>query len=328
MANFTVAVPTFNSASRLHRLLDALLAQTGLTDISWEVIVADNNSTDDTAKIISQYQSKWPASSELKYLLETTQGAGFARNRAAKEATGEFIGFLDDDVIPATDWIANAYRFGKANPQAGNFSGQIHGNFSASPPDNFRRIQGFLAIREHGSESYRFDPDTLSLPTGAAFVVRKEAWIANVPDQPIFTGRVGGSLVAGEDIEPMVLIHNAGWETWYTPTLHAYHQIPGWRLERDYLQSLMYACGLCTCQLRMLARPHWLSKAAIIPRIWLGNLKRLIPHLIKYRQKITTEAVPACELAFLLGNLASPFYFLKVSILKLIAPETSTPRRS
>lgn len=316
MVNFTVAIPTYNSASRLHRLLDALIAQTELTNISWEVIVADNNSTDDTASIVAQYRSKWPATSRLKYLLEPTQGAGFARNHAAKEAAGELIGFIDDDVIPSPNWVAHAYRFGKNNPQVGIFSGQIHGNFSTTPPKNFQRIQGFLAVREHGPQSYQFDPSILSLPTGAAFVVRREAWIENVHDQPIFAGRVGSSLVAGEDIEPMLLIHNAGWETWYIPTMHAYHQIPDWRLDETYLRSLIYSCGLCTCHLRMLTKTNWLSKAAIIPRIWIGNIRRLAAHLIKHRQKIATEAVPAYELAFLLGNLASPFYFLKKLLLR------------
>ena len=336
MVNFTIAIPTYNGGNSLHYLLDALLNQTGINNLNWEVIVADNNSTDNTAKVVSQYQSKWqskwPRTSRLKYLLEPEQGAGFARNRAARAAKGELIGFLDDDVIPASTWIANAYRFGQDNPQAGIFSGQIHGKFAAPPPKNFQRIQGFLAVREHGPEPYPFDPDNLSLPTGAAFVARRAAWVENVPDCPVFVGRVDGSMVGGEDLEPMLLIHKAGWETWYTPTMHAYHQIPKWRLEKAYLKGLMYAAALCTCQLRMLTADSWFSKAVIIPRMWLGNSKRLVKHLIKHRQKVKTEAVPACELAFLLGNLVSPFYFLKLWAKKtempdLLASEPSTLRK-
>lgn len=319
MVDFTVAIPTYNREASLPHLLDALLAQTNLTDLDWEVIVADNNSSDNTAKLISQYQSKWPETSRLRYLFEPKQGAGFARNSAARAAKGELIGFLDDDVIPAPNWVEQAYQFGKDNPQVGIFSGQIHGNFATPPPENFRRIQGFLAVREHGPEPHPFDPDKLSLPAGAAFVVRRAAWIKNVSDCPAFAGRIGDSLIAGEDLEVMLLIHKAGWETWYTPTMHAYHQIPDWRLEKTYLKKLTYDSALCTCQLRMLATDRWLSKAAIIPRIWLGNSKRLVQHLIKYRQKVKTEAVPACELDFLLGNLASPFYFFKMLALKAVS---------
>lgn len=315
MIDFTVAIPTYNGASHLHRILDALIAQTSLDNVTWEVIVVDNNSTDETASVIAQYQAKWPDTSVLKSFLETQQGAAFARHRAVKESRGELIGFLDDDVMPAPDWVANTYKFGIDHPEVGVFGGQIHGEFEVQPPENFRRIQGFLAIREHGSEPYRFNPAKLSLPVGAAFGVRRQAWLDNVADKPIFTGRVGGSMVCGDDLEPMLLIHKGGWETWYTPTTHAYHHIPRGRLEKHYLISLMYGSALCTCQLRMLNTANW-QKAVVILQILLGNSKRLLKHLIAYRKQTKTETVPACELAFLLGNLVSPFYFLKTSALR------------
>lgn len=328
MVNFTVAIPTFNSEAHLHLILDALIAQTDLDDLTWEVIVADNNSSDNTAKIITQYQAKWPSTSQLRYVFEPTQGAGFARHHTLKVARSELVGFLDDDVLPASDWVACAYRFGTQNPHVGIFSGQIHGNFSATPPEGFERIQGFLAIREHGPKAFRFNPTQLSMPTGAAFVTRRKAWLDNVSDRPIFAGRIGSSMVGGEDLEPMLLIHAAGWETWYTPTMHAYHQIPDWRLEKAYLSHLIYTAALCTCQLRILTQPTLLKKAAIIPRLWLGNLKRLFQHLVTHRYRVATQTVPACELAFLLGNLTSPLYFSKTSALRLFNRLSPTPAPS
>lgn len=316
MADFTVAIPTYNSEAHIHRILDALIAQVDLGGIVWEVIVADNNSSDRTADIISQYQAKWPTTSQLRYLFEPRQGAGFARNQAVIAANSSLVGFLDDDVLPAADWVARAYQFGIEHPRIGLYSGQIHGNFSTPPPPNFERIQGFLAVREHGPNAYQFDPGQLSMPTGAAFVTRKQAWIENVSDTPVFIGRVGDSMVGGEDLEPMLRIHKAGWETWYTPTMHAYHQIPGWRLEKDYLANLIYTSALCTCQLKMLSRSRWHHKISVIPRILLGNFKRLTRHLLIHRQNAITETVPVCELAFLLGNLVSPFYYLKALALK------------
>ncbi|MEL7330769.1 MAG: hormogonium polysaccharide biosynthesis glycosyltransferase HpsE [Cyanobacteria bacterium J06560_2] len=326
MVDFTVAIPTYNSGPHLHKILDALTAQTGLAEISWEVIVADNNSSDETADVVTQYQAKWPNTSRLRYLFEPTQGAGFARNQSVKAANSELVGFVDDDVLPAPDWVACAYQFGLKHPHIGLFSGQIHGNFSSPLPEGFQRIQGFLAVREHGTQAYQFKPSQLSMPTGAAFVTRKTAWTQNVPDQPTFIGRVGSSMVGGEDLEPMLLIHKAGWETWYAPTMHAYHQIPGWRLEKDYLANLIYACALCTCQLKILARSDWPSKALVIPRLLLGNSKRLVGHLMTYRQKVFTETVPACELAFLVGNLVSPFYFFKMAAIAQLPTKTAASK--
>ena len=322
MTNFTVAIPTYNSEAHLHLILDALIAQTGLDGITWEVIVADNNSSDRTAEIVSQYKDKWPPTSQLKYIFEPRQGAGFARNAAVKTASSELVGFLDDDVLPAPDWVTCAYQFGLDHPNIGLYSGQIHGNFTDTPPPGFERIQGFLAVREHGPNAYKFDPNQLSMPTGAAFVTRKHAWIENVSENPVFIGRIGKSMVGGEDLEPMLRIHKAGWETWYTPTMHAYHQIPGWRLEKDYLANLIYTSALCTCQLKMLSRSRWNHKATVIPRLLLGNVKRLTKHLLTHRRNVVTETVPVCELAFLLGNLVSPFYYLKALVLRPAAVKT------
>ncbi|MHC5833495.1 MAG: glycosyltransferase, partial [Nostoc sp.] len=91
------------------------------------------NSSDNTSEIIQNYQKIYHGSSHLRYFLETEQGAAFARLRAVREARGQLIAFLDDDNLPAPDWLAQAYTFGLEHPQAGAWSGQIHGDFEVKP---------------------------------------------------------------------------------------------------------------------------------------------------------------------------------------------------
>lgn len=308
--DFTVAIPTYNGAIRLPKLLDKLQSQTGIEQISWEIIVVDNNSTDDTAKVVEDYQGNGLLSIPLKYVLEPEQGAAFARLRAVREARGELVGFLDDDNLPDPDWIAQAYLFAKEHPQAGAFSGQIHGAFEVEPPKNFERIQAFLAIREHGSTPHQFEPDKLRLPPAASLVIRKQAWCESVPLRPTLTGKLPGVMVQGDDYEPLLYMHKAGWEIWYHPELHTYHQIPSWRLERDYLLSISRGCGLATCQLRMINAKSW-QKPVILIRTLLGNLRRVVRQLIKYRGQVKTDLIAACELEFFWGSLMSPFYTLR-----------------
>lgn len=310
MADFTVAIPTYNGASRLPKVLAKLAQQTGIENLAWEIIIVDNNSKDDTAKVVQEYQATWSKSMPgvaLKYFFEPEQGAAFARLKAVREAQGEWIGFLDDDNLPESDWIAAAYSFTQAHPQAGAIGGQIHGDFEVQPPEGFEKIQQFLAIREHGSEPYIFDAANIRLPPAAALVVRKQAWLESVPDRPRLTGKLPGLLIQGDDYEPLLYIYKNGWEIWYNPAMHTHHQIPHWRLERDYLLSIARGCGLATYQLRVInAKPG--ERPIIFMRTILGNLRRLLAYRLKYKSDVKTELIPAFEMEFSWGSLMSPFY--------------------
>ncbi|WP_254567707.1 hormogonium polysaccharide biosynthesis glycosyltransferase HpsE [Oscillatoria sp. HE19RPO] len=307
---FTIAIPTYNGGTRLPQLLDCLRSQIRTEQFTWEIVVIDNNSQDNTAEVIRQYQTDWPSAYPLHYYFEPQQGLAFARQRAIDEAQGIWVGFLDDDNLPAPDWVAEAYNFAQSYPKAGAFGGQIHGRFETPPPENFHRIQSFLAIRERGSKPHLYQPQHLSLPPGAGLVVRKQAWCENVPRRLQLIGRVNGSTLAGEDFETLLYLHQTGWEIWYCPTLHSYHQIPQQRLEQASLISLIRGCGLCICHLRLLnASPR--EKPIAIARILLGNLRRIVRHLIQYRGLVKTDPVAACELEFFLSGFLSPFYYLQ-----------------
>ncbi|NER29288.1 MAG: glycosyltransferase family 2 protein [Symploca sp. SIO1C4] len=313
MVDFTVAIPTYNGESRLPKVLDKLRSQVNTESFSWEIIVVDNNSKDNTAKVVEEYQANWPDVYPLKYCQETQQGLAFARQRAIDEAQGDFVGFVDDDLLLAPEWVAAAYSFGKEYPQAGAYGGQVHGEFEVQPPENFNRIKSFLAIRERGSKPHLYQPEKLSMPPGGGLVVRKQAWCEHVPRNLTLIGRVNGIMLAGEDYEALLHIYKAGWEIWYSPEMHSYHQIPRRRLEKDYLMSLCRGAGLCICHLRLLNSTGW-QKPLIMAKIWLGSLRRTVLHLIKYKWQVKTDLIAACEMEFLLSSMASPFFFLSKSV--------------
>ncbi|MEH1839269.1 MAG: hormogonium polysaccharide biosynthesis glycosyltransferase HpsE [Nostoc sp.] len=315
--DISVAIPTYNGATRLPKILNKLLSQTGVEQLSWEIIIVDNNSYDNTSEIIHNYQNISEENYNLRYFLETEQGAAFARLRAVREARGQLIAFLDDDNLPAPDWLSEAYKFALEHPQAGAWSGQIHGDFEINPPENFERIQAFLAIREHGSNPHLFDADNLRLPPGAALVVRKKAWNESVPKVLIFKGRVGKSMIGGEDLEPLLYLRKAGWQIWYNPTMHTYHQIPSWRLEKDYLINLARGCGLSIYELRIINTKNW-QKPIVFVKTILGNLRRAFQHLIKYRGQLNTNLIALFEMEFYLASMMSPFYYLKFNFGKVL----------
>ncbi|NES87627.1 MAG: hypothetical protein F6K10_43435 [Moorea sp. SIO2B7] len=92
--------------------------------------------------------------------------------------------------------------------------------------------------------------------------------------------------------------------------MHTYHQIPKWRLEREYLISIARGCGLATCSLKMINAKTW-EKPIIFIRTILGNLRRIIIHLSKYRGRVNTDIIAAFEREFFWSSLLSTFWFLK-----------------
>lgn len=185
--DFTVAIPTYNGEKRLPEVLEPLREciahgerSHSVENFRWEIIVIDNNSTDNTAKVVKDCQATWPSDYPLKYCFEAQQGAGFARKRAMEEAKGELIGFLDDDNLPTSNWVEAAYTFGLAHPQAGAYGSQIHGLFEIPPPENLQSLLPYLAIVERGSEPLLYERHKKLLPPSARgwLCVSKLGWKA------------------------------------------------------------------------------------------------------------------------------------------------------
>lgn len=87
----SVAIPTFNADLMTRKCLNALTSQT-LVHGKFEIIVVDNNSTDDTLDQIKGISEKY---NYISVYVETKQGISNTRNRGIKEASGEYILFLD-----------------------------------------------------------------------------------------------------------------------------------------------------------------------------------------------------------------------------------------
>jgi glycosyltransferase involved in cell wall biosynthesis len=307
MVDFTVAIPTYNGEKRLPELLERLRSQTGTEHFTWEIIVVDNNSADNTANVVREYQANWPTTSLLKYSFEAEQGAAFARQRAVEEARGTFIGFLDDDNLPSANWVAAAYAFGQAHPRIGAYGSQIHGQFETEPPEYLKKFACFLAIIERGSQAHRYEPKKKMLPPGAGLVVRKQAWRENVPRRLVLNHKGKESGLASEDLEALLHIQQAGWEIWYNPQMCVYHQIPHWRLEREHLISLVRCVGLSRHRIRMLSIKAWQRPLAFFAYL-LNDLRRLMIHQLKYRSTVKSDLIAACEMELLWSSLVSPFY--------------------
>lgn len=321
MIDLTVAIPTYNSENRLSDVLEALKdcinygQQNNVETFTWEIIVVDNNSLDNTAKLIKDYQVNWSPDYPLKYYFAPEQGAAFARQKAVEVAQGELIAFLDDDNLPNPNWVTAAYHFGKEHLNVGAYGSKIKGYFFEQKstdrlPPNFNEIACFLAIVDRGDEPSIYNPKNKMLPPAAGLVVRKQAWLDNVPSRLVLNHKGKDAGLASEDLEALMHIQQAGWEIWYNPAMEIRHKIPNSRLQPKYLISLVRCVGLSRHQLRMMTLKNWQKPLALVAYM-ANDLRRLLLHIYKYGSQIKTDTVAACQMEFLVSSLRSPFFLWK-----------------
>ncbi|ACL25248.1 exopolysaccharide biosynthesis glycosyltransferase EpsD [Chloroflexus aggregans] len=101
----SIVIPTYNRCDRLQRVLAALAKQT-YPHTSFEVVIVSDGSTDGTAAFCQYAQTPF----HLQFIQQANAGPAAARNRGVAAARGTIILFLDDDVVPAPNLIAEHMR--------------------------------------------------------------------------------------------------------------------------------------------------------------------------------------------------------------------------
>ncbi len=257
----TALVCTYNNANVLASTLEHLARQNIPANIAWEVIVVDNNCTDQTRDVVQRIRGTLPA---LQLLSELKQGVGHARRAGMRVARGELIAFVDDDCWLAADWVAQAIQFAAEHPRAGAFGGRNSLLWIAPPPVLAADYGESLARQDFGDADLRFPDEGKRVPCGAGIVLRREALLdSRWLDDGRLRGRDPRHVGAGEDTEIVLRIRNAGWQVWYTPRLQLQHVIPPQRTTLSYLRRLHRGFGRAEVFLRniSLRRDHsWHSR--------------------------------------------------------------------
>ena len=100
----SVIICTHNRSDLLAGVLETLSNQT-LDESDYEIIIVDNNSTDDTRDVAQRFCS---CCRNMTYSFEEQQGLSHARNRGWREAKGEYVAYIDDDCKVPEQWLAVA----------------------------------------------------------------------------------------------------------------------------------------------------------------------------------------------------------------------------
>lgn len=246
--SLSILLCTYNRAPLLKETLAALSRARAPERCAVDIIVVDNNSTDDTPEVVRRAAAggPWP----VQYLLESSQGKSFALNRGLAACTGDVIALTDDDVLPAEDWLIRVVEELRARDIVFVF-GKVLPRWEVPPPAELlttpaRDIWGPLALIDYGDEPVVYETDSFGrkrLPIGANLAVRRDA-IEHVGGWRTDLGKVDNTLIAGEDHELCVRLFRTGlYRGLYDPDNTVRHFVPASRLKRSYFRSWYYWHG-------------------------------------------------------------------------------------
>lgn len=237
----SVIVATRDRARLLAETLAAIQAQDYARD-DLEIVVVDNGSADDTARVVEGSAHQGPFL--VVHLHEPKPGKSHALNTALRHARGELLAFTDDDVLPAPGWIA-AFRRAFEETGADYAAGRILPLWEAAPPSWMSpSLYGVLAVPDGGTVRRPLGKNLNEeiMPIGANMAVRG-AVIDRIGGWNPSLGKLQGTLRTGEDHEFALRMVAAGCRGVYEPAAWVYHRVPAERLELDYFRRWFHDNG-------------------------------------------------------------------------------------
>lgn len=238
----TITIQTYNHADSLRRTLQSLEQLHCPEGSDYEILVVDNNSTDNTSDVVSEYQGVLGA--RLRGVFESRQGLSHARNRAIAEARGEVICFIDDDVIVDPGWLAGHVHAYRADERTVAVGGRVLLHW----PDGWVRpawltsdLEGFLGrVDAEAEESIMRFP---RYPFGCNMSVRRDV-ARQVGGFCPRLGRKKANLISNEEKLFFYGIHLRNGQVAYAPEALVYHAVPPSRLSKGFFLRRAYSQGV------------------------------------------------------------------------------------
>lgn len=244
----SVIIATYNRAD----LLDECLEQLGRQRFQHgdEVIVVDNDSSDGTAAVIARHRERCPV--VLRHLEEPTPGKSHALSRATREATGDVLVFIDDDVSVEPNWL-HEVRTAMTSTQADLLGGPVvprwerpcPGWLHLDTPGGFSRLAAPLGLLDYGREPAPLAGRTL---LGANLAVRTEV-LRHVGGFAAHLGKRRGTLLSGEDHDFCRRVEAAGFNAVYNPRPLVRHWVPSERARVRYVLRWFFWSGITVAAL-------------------------------------------------------------------------------
>jgi glucosyl-dolichyl phosphate glucuronosyltransferase len=231
----TVAICTWNRSKLLDQTLARLAGLRIPPGVEWELLVVNNNCTDDTDAVIERHRAA--GALPVRRLYEANPGQSHARNCAIRAARGELLIWTDDDVLVAPEWLAAYCEAAGANPDATYWGGPIRPWFENVPPAWLPALLGHCkhlwAVLDLGRAPRPLRSG--ESPFGANMAI-KTAVQRNALFDPR-KGHVAGGFAGGDETSLIADLQAAGHTGFWVPGAIVEHFIPTARMTLDYVRS-------------------------------------------------------------------------------------------
>ena len=235
----SVVICTWNRAVLLDKTLGAMAQLRIPGDVRWELIVVNNNCTDETDEVIARHALHLP----IRRLFEPWPGKSHAANLALANTLADLILWTDDDVLVSLDWLSQYVAAARAWLDATYFGGTVDPHFSVEPPRWIREHLSLLsspyAIRQLGHDVRPLLPH--EIPFGANMAFRR-AKLGGIQ----FDTRLGPrerTELRGEESELIHRLVRAGHRGVWVGAATVRHYIPPERLSLDYVKRYFEGHG-------------------------------------------------------------------------------------
>lgn len=274
----SIIIPTYNRAESIKYTLDSFLKQT-YPQKNYEIIVCDNNSTDNVKEVISEYVRKY-GEKKVRYIFEGRQGVHHARNSAAKIAKGDILYFTDDDMLADPDLLKRLIPIFTYNSKIGCASGRVLPKWEVEPPQWIKKYCNnfLLSLIDLGkmTKISRVDIGVYSCHEA----IRREAFFMTGGFHPEYVKDTyfgDGESGLNQDIR------KAGWLFAYVGQSKIYHMIPAKRMTQKHINKVLSNTGIAVSYSSY--RENVFEKEDL-PRIYKGYLTEYLKNCKKIIDKV------------------------------------------
>lgn len=225
----TVLFATLNGARLLPGVFEAY-ARLRVPSGGWQLIVADNGSTDQTREVVRSFATRLP----LRYVFEAQPGKNAALNAALPLTEGELLVLTDDDVFPHADWLERLSAAATAHPAFGVFGGRILPRWEVPP-------QQWLLDCVHAAPTFALtEPSLPDGPTGPQNIfgpnmALRSSLLGDGVRFDTSIGPRGRSYAMGSETELVRRLLRAGQLAWHVRDAVVEHFIRKSQMERSWV---------------------------------------------------------------------------------------------
>jgi len=236
----SIIICSYNRASYISDALTSLYNQSSELD-NFEVIIVDNNSTDNTKEVYAIWRQS-NTNGQFSFISETKQGASFARNTGAAIAKGEWVCFMDDDAVATPNYVENILKHIQNKPDAVGFGGRIIPKYIPSEPKWMSYyVSSLVGNFDYAPIACAFENG--KYPLESNMIVKKSVYDQIGGFNVNLPGVVGILRIGGEGKELFYKILALGHIIYYDPAICVHHVVEVKKLTSEYMYRVASGIG-------------------------------------------------------------------------------------